>query len=241
MVVHGIIVEDSRVFLNSNRRIIKALAKKYDVILNLKNFSDTDEIMERYIEQNHIDVAFLDIEIGQGNKKGITAAKKIKKVHPLVALIFITSHGEFISKANNLNPVGFVDKPIDIKKMDELFLRVITGIAGQKNLEDSNSGNVICIKRNRQDLFIKESEVIYVKTFGRKIEVVTKKENILTNCTITNIAEKLSDLFVQISRDTIVNRREVIKVTKEKIEMSNNELLDIPVYKYASIVAKLKF
>lgn len=237
MFLDVLIVEDNDLYMNGNVKYIKSLSKKYGVEVNITCFSYVGQSLEKHIKENHIDVVLLDIEIGKNS--GISVGRKIVKFHPLVSIIFITAYGEYITKANKLNPVGYVDKPVEYKVLDKLFCRVVMEKIGKAAIEDKNA-NIITFKRNREDVEVRESEILYIKTIKRKLSVVTKGGVISTYSSLKETEKKLSDLFVKISRDIIVNKREVSGLVKGYITMSNGDIVDIPTYKYSEIISKVR-
>ena len=237
MLLDVLIVEDNDAFLNVNLKYIQQLARKYSVGLNVKSFSFAGENLAQFIRENRIDVALLDIEVGKRN--GIAIGREIIQYHPLVDLIFITAFGENIKKANKLSPVGFLDKPVDLKAFEKIFYRVIMEKWGRESMENSNA-RVLTVRRNRENIELKESEILYIRTDGRKILVATKNGPVFMNGTITALENEVSNTFVRVCRDIIVNKREVIRLVKGCITVSNNENLAIPAFKHKEIVQKIR-
>ena len=63
-----------------------------------------------YIEENHCDVAFLDIHMRGIN--GLTLAQKIKEVNPQCNLIFVTGYSEYAGEAMSMHASGYINKPV---------------------------------------------------------------------------------------------------------------------------------
>lgn len=232
-----LIVEDNELFLNVNLKYVKQIAIKYNVGLNIKTYTYAGEGLVQFIRESRIDVAILDIDLGHRN--GISIGKEIIRYHSLVNLIFITSYGEYIRKANKLSPVGFIDKPVDYKKMEKILYRVFMEKWGRECLESQNA-QIITLKCNRECIEVRESEILYIRVSGRKLYVATKKDKLYINNTINGICNELSDMFVKVCRDTIVNKREVIGLVQGCITMSDNAKLEIPLYNHKSIVKKIR-
>ena len=66
---------------------------------------------------NKIDIAFLDIEMPTIN--GIQLAKKLKKVNPLVNVIFVTAYDDYALEAYRLHASGYIMKPVNETKIKE--------------------------------------------------------------------------------------------------------------------------
>ena len=76
-----------------------------------------------YAKENIVDVAFLDIAMPEMN--GISLAKELKKINPLINVIFCTGYSEFMHDAIKLHASGYLMKPAtvdDIKQaLDDLL------------------------------------------------------------------------------------------------------------------------
>ena len=64
---------------------------------------------------NHIDIAFLDIEMPLIN--GFQLARKLKKINPTINLIFVTAYNNYALDAFNLHASGYVLKPVNENKI----------------------------------------------------------------------------------------------------------------------------
>ncbi len=63
-----------------------------------------------YAQNNDVDIAFLDINMPVIN--GIDLAKELKKIHPLVNVIFCTAYLEYMHDAIDLHASGYLLKPV---------------------------------------------------------------------------------------------------------------------------------
>ena len=84
------------------------------------------------------DIAFLDIEMPQIN--GIQLAKKLKKVNPLVNVIFVTAYDNYALEAYRLHASGYITKPVNEKKIRE----EINGLRYQVSLEHTHKIECKC-------------------------------------------------------------------------------------------------
>lgn len=63
-----------------------------------------------YIAKNSVDIALLDIEMGEFS--GITLAKKCKDFCPLANVIFVTSYSEYLMETLDFHVSGYLMKPV---------------------------------------------------------------------------------------------------------------------------------
>ncbi len=78
----------------------------------LHSFSKALEALE-FAKANHIDIAFLDISLGDSS--GMILAKKLKDIYGSINIIFVTGYVEYAQEAFALHASGYVEKPVTIE------------------------------------------------------------------------------------------------------------------------------
>ena len=68
-----------------------------------------------FARENHVDVAFLDVEMIGMN--GVELAQRLKLYHPDINLIFSTGYGHYRDAAFDLHASGYLTKPITPEKV----------------------------------------------------------------------------------------------------------------------------
>lgn len=88
-----------------------------------------------------VDIAFLDIEMPGMN--GIQLAKELKKVNPLINIIFVTAYNNYALDAYKIHASGYLSKPVSASKIKEEIdaLRYPVELQGQKKLQIKCFGN----------------------------------------------------------------------------------------------------
>lgn len=88
---------------------------------SVKGFTSTREALD-YAEKTRIDIAFLDIDMGEMN--GLVLAKRLKEIHGGTNIIFITGYSEYAIDAWDISASGFILKPATVeavsKQLDNL-------------------------------------------------------------------------------------------------------------------------
>ena len=88
-----------------------------------------------------IDIAFLDIEMPGMN--GIQLAKELKKINPLVNIIFVTAYDNYSLDAYRIHASGYLSKPVTAEKIKEEleYLRHPIELKGQNKIQLKCFGN----------------------------------------------------------------------------------------------------
>ena len=87
------------------------------------------------------DIAFLDIEMPGIN--GIQLAKELKKINPLINIIFVTAYDDYAIDAYKLHASGYLSKPVSASKIKEEIeaLRYPILLKSEKKLQVKCFGN----------------------------------------------------------------------------------------------------
>ncbi len=87
------------------------------------------------------DIAFLDIEMPGIN--GIQLAKHLKKINPLIKIIFVTAYNEYALQAFKIHAHGYITKPVSEAKAKEEVdeLQNIAPLQSSKKLQIKCFGN----------------------------------------------------------------------------------------------------
>ena len=150
-----IAVDDEELML---RALVRAISASPDVKEVIK-FSNPEKALN-YVEENPIDVAFLDINMrGMG---GIALAEKIIKLRPNSKIVFCTGYEEYAIPAFKLHASGYLMKPISAEDVQN-EIDNIKGVRKKEkllevqcfgNFEIYVKGEVLSFKRSRtKELF----------------------------------------------------------------------------------------
>ena len=92
-------------------------------------------------EEVKIDIAFLDIEMPGIN--GVELAKQLKKINPLVNIIFVTAYDSYALDAYKVHASGYLSKPVKADKIKEEIeaLRYPVELHGKKKIQAKCFGN----------------------------------------------------------------------------------------------------
>lgn len=94
----------------------------------LTGFISTREALA-YAKDTRIDVAFLDIDMGEMN--GLSLAKKLKDIYGKTNIIFVTAYSEYALDAFSVKASGYILKPADpqiiIRELDNLRNPPVSG------------------------------------------------------------------------------------------------------------------
>jgi two-component system, LytTR family, response regulator len=196
--------------------------------MEITELKSAQNILE-FFKDSFIDVLFLDINLGEYN--GIRIANYISEKHPYINIIFTTGHPEYALDGYDSNPIDFLTKPIDTKRLERTFLRLIN---------EKNKKMKIGINTSGSMKFINIDEILYIEKSLRKcvihliggeavetFDTINKLENILINhkfyrphqsylVSLNRITEVKKDNFMRSYNIYLSDCDEIVKLSKKK-------------------------
>lgn len=167
-----------------------------------------------YIEDNEIDLLFLDVKMP--DISGISFYHKLSR-KPL--LIFTTAYSEHAVTGFELEAMDYLLKPF----LFERFLK-----ACQKAKEALNklaATDYIFIKDGYELKKVCYDSIFYIETAGNYMRYVLDEKEVLTRATIKETLGLLpKERFVQTHRSFIVNVHKIIKIDRYQIVVGPNRI-----------------
>ena len=119
-----IMVDDERAILAGNMKILCETVHDAEIT----GFSKPSEAL-RFVQYNHVDIAFLDIAMGRTS--GIDLCERMMEINPKLNVIFLTAYPEYSLQSWDTHACGFLVKPLvseDIKKQLSKLRYPVSGL-----------------------------------------------------------------------------------------------------------------
>lgn len=204
------ICDDNMAVVNSVQKLVDKFFKELKYDCEIYTFNSGNDLLERNVP---FDLAFLDIEMPGMN--GLELAQKLKEKNVYTRIIFITSYQHYLDDALEVNPYGYISKPIDKMRFNNVLKKTFN-----KYLKESKP---LFIKSNDEVSKVNTCDIIYAAIEQRKVHLHTVEQDIVTNESFEYWKEKLNDeCFIQIHQSYIVNMNYVQKITKTSAILSCN-------------------
>lgn len=128
-----LLVDDENLQLLRLEESLKSVIKDATIL----SFTNPVLALEESKKQ-HIDIAFLDIEMPIIN--GIALAKSLKQINPLINIIFVTAYDNYALEAMEMHASGYVSKPVNEEKIE----KEIDGLRYPIELKKKNRLQIKC-------------------------------------------------------------------------------------------------
>jgi two-component system response regulator LytT len=200
------------------RAIIEQLCSNVPSLNVLEQFSNAMQAI-KYLNQNEIDLIFLDIHMPD-----FTGFDFIETLKNLPKIILTTSDANFAIQAFEYDCiVDYLVKPIlpdrfqkAIQKV-EITATIANSGPSPENIE-STSANDLYVNIDRRLIKIDIPSIYLIEAKGDYIQVKTENQNYTVHSTLKKIEEKLpKDLFLKIHRSFIINVDKIIDIEDNSV------------------------
>ncbi len=184
--------------------------------LDLKaTFTDAFEAIP-YLQQNKIDLLFLDIKMP--DISGIEFINILQKV-PMV--VFTTAYSEYAVKGFELDAIDYLLKPFSLAR----FTKACNKALEINQLNKENVPEYVFLKTGYEEEKVFFDDILYIEAEGNYMSFILKNKKLLSR---QNITETLSFLpsgqFVRIHRSYIVAINKIQKINRQSVWIAGKEI-----------------
>ncbi|MBR0440220.1 MAG: response regulator [Bacilli bacterium] len=168
-----LLVDDEELQLLRLENEVKKVVPSDATILS---FSNSSKFLKDH-KEDKIDIAFLDIEMPGMN--GISLAKELKKINPLVNIIFVTAYNDYALEAYKIHASGYLSKPVSAEKIKKELeaLRYPVELKGEKKLQIKCFGNFEIFRNGEPVRFsYQKSKEVFAYLVDREGSVINVNE-----------------------------------------------------------------
>ncbi len=224
-----VICDDSKDFLEIISYKIKSCLKdKFDLECNINCFNELSTFQE-CIENNKIDIAFLDIMFNDENAMDWS----ISNIHNnYTQIIFMTS---FPQCAYNISETNCCYYLVKSRINEETLSRALQRALQKITKKDPNFINV---KLGSKNISVNQHDILYIETFNNNIMLhINSSENISVYSSLKDFSENLPPNFLRCHKSYMVNMNHIRSYEPHKFVLSSGDNIPIPPKKYKSIVS----
>lgn len=237
--LRAIIVDDEQ----DAREVLKYIITKYCSNVELVGIAENANQAYEIICKERPNVLLLDIQIATQNspENSFDLLKRIPN-YPY-NIVFVTAYDKYAIQAIKIHAFDYLLKPVDVDELVHVFNSIQKE---DKNIDShtkrinslhesvtANNGNTNSIWLNtyKGHLKILYSEIKFIKSIEKYIEIQLQEEKLFINQSLKEITELLpSDLFFKVHRSYLVNLLNIKEIRRENGEVYlafNNEVIPV--------------
>ena len=198
------ICDDEAIFLKSIAETTSDILSARGIACELCRFDSPEILMNILkVKPDFYDLLLLDILFGSTN--GIKLATWLRRTGNKTPIIFITSSPDFLLDGYSVEPVGYVLKPIDRKKLEEALLRAYR----------KSKKNKVILETSSMTVSFCPEDVLYIEVLN-KTSLLHLRDGKVTEITMTLsalIGKLPDDLFIQCHRCYVVALTAILSIS----------------------------
>ncbi|MBC2844238.1 LytR/AlgR family response regulator transcription factor [Winogradskyella flava] len=200
------------------RAIIGQLCSNVASLNVLEEFPNAIQAI-KYLNQNEVDLIFLDIHMPD-----FTGFDFIETLKNPPKIVLTTSDANFAIQAFEYDCiVDYLVKPITPERFQKAIqkaeaVKSVVKPKGDANKVETSSGNDLYVNIDRRLIKIDIPSIYLVEAKGDYIHVKTEDKNYTVHSTLKKIEEKLPDsLFLKVHRSYIINVDKIIDIEDNSV------------------------
>lgn len=209
--------------------IITAWARKRRCLTEIKQYAEASSFLFEYEEAKNIDVLVLDVEMPGTN--GIELAKAVRRDNSAVQIIFITGYYEYFSGAFDVSALHYLIKPVDASQLEPVLDKAVINLNSRQRC--------ILISTSELDIKVPLADINYVEAEKVYVIVHTVRGTYRMRSSLAKFAEQLDETFFKVHRSFVVNLKDIAKIMRTNLVMTNGDIIPISRGMYDSVHAAL--
>ena len=208
-----------------------------------------DDFANKYILDNNISIniyknledALLDLKSQNFIADYIFVDYNISILIGFGLISFVGQKTQFVLVGNNNNTN--IKQAHSINNLSKIFnlhyvnknltiSTIVTFLKSSRDVLDLDTYLIYCKKEYH---LLKINQIIYIKSIGDYLNIVTKNRNYLVHSTIKKAQDQLSAVFFRPHRGYLINKKHVVKYSEKEILTSNDFSVPITKSRYKEV------
>ena len=206
---HIAICDDESKILHDIHTKIAACFEEQEIPAEFFCTDDSPKMME-HLQQEKVDVLFLDIDMPYFSGMDIAAHLNENKLNTI--LVFVTSQDALVYQTFAYRPFGFIRKTHIDEELQELTERI------KRELNDRKQD--IVISKGQELTRILIHDILYIESEGNYLNFYTKSDTVKIRETMTNIEKELCGKgFIRCHKGYLINGEHIEKMKGAEIDL----------------------
>ncbi len=227
------ICDDECRFIGQMEELLCGLQEKCGVTLEIDSFQSGFSLLDAIRRGQYYDIICLDIQMD--GLDGLETAREIRTADRTVELIYLTSYDSYMKAVFEVAPSGFIVKPVDIQEFEDTMRRVIQVAMDQDAYYR--------FRYNKEEYKVPIRDILYFNSDLRRTNIVWKGGTYIEYKKLSEVSRCIQQTrgeFLRIHKSYLVNYRHIIRISRDKVLMSNGDELPVSDYRRQEVDGQLK-
>lgn len=203
------------------------------MLLLLQNIPDLNVIgsfngarkAKEFMEQNQVDLIFLDIQM-----PGINGLEFAESISEKTLIIFTTAYSQYALKSYEVDAIDYLVKPIIKERLDKAVRKAFSygellASKEEKSTFESFDTDYMLVKSDRKYHKILFKEILYIEGLKDYVVLYVNDTKIITAMNLKTISQHLpEEIFIRTSKSYLVNSHHIESFDNHTIYMKTAEI-----------------
>lgn len=222
MKIRTLLIDDEGKARKTLNLLLQQFCPEVDVVADFDCVADA----EKFMENNQIDLIFLDIEMP--GETGIQFLERLQDRQ--MKVIMVTAHSHYAVKAIKFEAFDYVLKPIDVAELRKSIDKFTRKSSGRQNTP-AVTDQTLKLPTREGIIFIKQADIVHVDADGSYSTIYTNDTRLMVSQNLSELGRQLNpSLFLRVHNSHIINLTKVktyIKTEGHFAEMTNGNKVAI--------------
>ena len=194
-------------------------------LLELSGSFENAEAAESFMEDNPVDLIFLDIQM-----PGITGIEFAQKIPKTTLVIFTTAYAEFALDSYEVDAIDYLVKPIKPERFEKAVEKAgsyydMLHSEERRNQVEQVEHDYIFIKSDRRFFKVYFNNVLFIEGLKDYVIIQTDETRLITHMNVKTIHDLLPDkMFIRANRSYIVNKNRIDSFSNNDVFIDKYEI-----------------
>lgn len=205
------------------REAIELLVKDIDYLTLAGTFNNASAAA-RYMEQNTVDLIFLDIQM-----PGITGIEFAKTISRSTLIVFTTAYSEYALDSYEVDAIDYLIKPIEPERFrkaaDKALAYSSLLMQDEKENIEPAADDYFFVKSDRKYFKVNFEDILFVEGLKDYVILQLEEQRIITRMNLKAMNELLpKNLFLRVNKSYIVNTARIEAFDNNDIFIKTHEI-----------------
>lgn len=205
------------------REAIELLVKDIDYLTLAGTFNNASAAA-RYMEQNTVDLIFLDIQM-----PGITGIEFAKTISRRTLIVFTTAYSEYALDSYEVDAIDYLIKPVEPERFrkaaDKALAYSSLLMQDEKENIEPAADDYFFVKSDRKYFKVNFEDILFVEGLKDYVILQLEEQRIITRMNLKAMNELLpKSLFLRVNKSYIVNTAHIEAFDNNDIFIKTHEI-----------------
>ncbi len=197
--------------------ILEMFAKRIPEKIQLKATFTKVELAKKYLDQEEVDLIFLDIRMPM-----LSGTEFYRFFGKGKLVIFCTAHAEFAMESYELEAVDYLLKPFDFERFERAVDKANL-LSGLKQIPSADFWTFF--KTGSEEIKVQTQDILFAEALADYIRIhLSEGKPIVIRMTMKGLEEKLGEKFIRIHKSYLVQVAKVESIGPKSCQIGRKNL-----------------